>query len=694
MTQKEFEPSVRGGFETDNAYHVRNLHAIRNFLLERFVGSGQLAPGAVTGDAIADGAITDAAVGSVSVSKLTDGILSAVATLQGAIVSGNLRWDANGITLLDDAGAVMFSLASGSDPFIRAQIEAIGLLVEGGLVIRGTDNLMEPGSALILGGAGTGETVGNPAASPALKMEWETFPLEDQDAEFRLGLSYDATNTSWWSTSNRVPAAPTQKRVIENDNDASRTELRSFIVPGMLALYGAVRLGTRVFVLGRKAGNGHVLIRAYAESDLAFLGETDVDVEVDINIGGDINGVPALGTDGTNLFIVDVKPAGGINVPRFHQFSPSNGPDYVSTTQGSGSIPSLEATVRGFVAAESSWWIAVGGSRNRVHAWSTAGVSQLNKDFPNGEGVFGLTHDGTRFWSLGAETTIKHTNWIWTTESSKYWVAFTYVDDNGSASVGARPLGAGDFETERSPAGSITMSRRARLRRTAAPAPAGSTVSHVGFYMERGSTLPTLDFREDVAIAAGLATTSIIEDFTTDASPEAPPGTNTFPGGSSNFAELRAADGSVVLRGNGIPRCKLRYAGVGNLATGADRYVRFGTEDTDTDGFHPSTTDAIAASPDSSYDITLPFTGQYLVIFRAVFEPGTGQRHFFWQINGAGGERHKEMAVSGSEAHASEYVFVVDGTAGNTLRFGVLQSAGVVITLNSAGLYIEYKGKS
>lgn len=690
----------------DESSLMRNFKAIEEYLESAHVGASQLEPGSVTTEAIAPGAVTDDKISDVSVSKLTDGQLSAVATIVGALVSGNLRWDAQGQVLTDADGGVLFSLPSDVGvPFLRGQLEALGLLVENDFVLRGTNNLMEAGSAIRMGGAATGETVGNPAASPGLKVEWETTEFPDQEP--RHGLAWDATNTSWWTTTNpqqNFPLADTPARVVEYDNDAGLTRLRSASISSAERVFGAVRVGTRVYVLFRNTTGG-VILRTFSESTLEFIASVNVDNAIG---GAGTHGWPCIGTDGSSIFICDLSGEGEGKTVRFHEFTLADSPAFIATTTTSSTgNPTFDSGVDrlvGFATAESNWWVA---SRRlsrtgddpgeQVEAWELNGVFRQNTKFLNGQSILGMTHDGTRFWTLGGSALVKHTNWKWTTESGKYHVAFTYVDDNSTVSVGSRPLGAGDFETKKSPSAAIAMQRRARLRCSAAAVDTALTgITHVGWYIERGASEPTLDYQADTAVTNGLVTVRVVEDFTTDASPEAPPSSNTFPSGAAgDFAEFIASGGEPILRGNGFSRCKVSYSAGGLITDAAARNVRFGTEVVDTDSYHPSTTDGLSGTPDSTYDITVPFAGQYLALAHGVFASNsTGRRRIGIGVNGASPASDREITIDGVTGEATKIVLsvVLDLAAGDDLRVEVFQNSGGTLALTSAKFSILFLG--
>ncbi|HET9671959.1 MAG TPA: hypothetical protein VFQ40_03825 [Actinomycetota bacterium] len=569
-----FDPLVKGSspYVQDGSKHGRNWTGLARFLQGAFVDADKIEDGAVGSSALAKDSVQDQHVDSVSVSKLTDGIFSAIGTIVGQWVSEHLSWTADGIVLTDEAGAaVLVRLpADGSTPFLRAQLEALGLLVENDFVLRGTNNLMEQGSAIVMGGAATGVAVGNPAAAPGLAVQRDTFEFADEGLEdLARGFFYDATNTSWWVADNAESVFPTgfftfPPNVTEYDNDSSHTFLRSFPVNGTDRLYGVCRVGTRIFVLCRRKSDKKIFLNVYSESTLAFLGQTNITD----TIPGAIHGHPGLGTNGTNVFVVDLRSTG---IVIFNEYSAANVPVHQAETLSSGTgNPVFDASnatqIMGFAAAESGWWVAVQSNNRtgpqaglqRVHKWNTSGVYQQNTFFENGENLRGLTHDGTVFHTLGDEHAVTHTNWTWTTESAIYEVAYTYVDDNGTVHVGARPLGAEDFETMLSPVAKVTMPRRAKLRMSAAAVDTGVLpITHVGWYMRRGAE--SMDYQADVAVVDEVQTVRVIDTYTTDGSPEAPPGSNTFPAAAEGvYATFESSDGSPILRANGYARARIQ----------------------------------------------------------------------------------------------------------------------------------------
>jgi hypothetical protein len=161
------------------------------------------------------------------------------------------------------------------------------------------------------------------------------------------------------------------------------------------------------------------------------------------------------------------------------------------------------------------------------HDFSSAGVV----------GSRGLAWDGTRFWSrsIGAPRLYKHTTWDWTTESPKYWFAYTWYD--------------GTHETLVSPRCSLDLTnyRRARVLVTVPTFP--GTITKARIYAARNATAPAttaLHLQVPSTYVDTDAATAIREsDFNNGGA--APPTSNGFGAGTS--AEIKGAPTATGITG-------------------------------------------------------------------------------------------------------------------------------------------------
>lgn len=677
-----FEPVVKGGYSADSSLHKRNWKALARYLISPFVDNAKIKDAAITNAKIEDATITSAKIASLAVDKLTEGTLGAGVLLSSLLRTGELgdqrvEMDNDGIRLYDTDDNIIGNWPVVGDPFMRGTLEALGLTVTGNMTLRGVENLLEVGSVFTLG-----RRTAPPNLAPTVANDWQSVVLSSNLS--RHGLFWDATNTSFWTSR-------TDSHVHEYDADG--TFLRTLAVDDADIIAGSpVRVGTRVYVLFLQRAlslpslqrKQQWVLQTYSEASLSDLGQA---VIPEVRIGQIRR--PALGYDGTNIVVVGQEPGGEL---AFHKYSLADDPAFVSTTVSSGkTFPTDEALhINGFASAESGWWVAISGTEDVensdkvVHKYSTAGVYQADTSFPTSDGrPLGVTHDGTQFWTLPSTGTriTKHTNFDWTTASDVFWLAYTFVDDNGAASAGARPLAAGDFETPKSPTGKVRAFRRAAIRATAPDLPAAAT--HIGWYMDRGGSEPTLDY-----VADTTTKTTRFTSFT--AGGAAPPAATNFP--DSTVAALQSSDGTPLLRADGIPRCRVQYSAGGSVADNADRYIRFGTEDVDTDDFHSPNTDDINVTPGSTFDITIPFAGQYLVVFISSWAGNSsGRRDMFLDINGTIDRLNFNASGIGATLRVSG-TWVIDVDAGDIIHPGVFQNSGGSLVLNSAKFAISALG--
>lgn len=636
----------------------------------------------------------DIAVGSIvsdliASNTITADKLSAVLILAGAIKTAEtgqrVEVDAGGVRLIAQDGTTLVDLPTqaGEEATFNGQILAAALEVLGNATYRGVGTLT-PGASFVLS-----LSVPNPTTSPTLNQLHDTVAFTN-GVRTRVGLSWDATASTYWTTEEYVSGGVERVRAVEyNASGVQQRSVDLITATGSSGYYleggGAVRVGTRVYVVGRYYTDVGLVVSqwriiALDQATLASLGSGI--------IGSGNNARPSIASDGTNIITAQTNGSGVI---QFQKWTLANNP----ATSG-GLITSTGKTFgdnnvecMGFAVAESGWWVAAldhsstGGIDSGAHKYSTAGAYVANTFFESyGAGdIWGLAHDGTRFWSVDTafNRLVKHTNWDWTTASPLYWVGYSWYN-NGSAA-----------ETLVSPRASIQMRRRSKMVVTTPAFPAG--VDRARLYMNIGATEPSggapSRFSGFLQVTDALTVRSF-ETFDAVGTPPENPASNTF--GAATPAELRSSGGEALLRANGYPRCRLRITTTRNPGNNIDNYLRFGTEDVDTDGFYAPVGDAASATPDSTYDIVLPFAGNYIAFFRATFAAsGTGERELFWDL--AGVVERASFRPTAAGAFRAQTTFEIDApAAGTILRVGVNQSSGAALNVTVSRLLVVYLG--
>jgi hypothetical protein len=600
------------------------------------------------------------------------------ALMRTAISGRRVEIDTQGIRSIASDETLMVDIPTdkGTATF-NGQVLAAALEVLGNSTHRGIGTLT-PGAAFVLS-----LSVPDPITAPTVSVVWDTTEFSD-GARSRAGLYWDAANSRWWTGRNFASSGNEVCDIKAYDASGvlQQTIAQSNMPVNAIECAGAVRIGTKVYALLHTWATFPVAVNRWAVHSFdattgAYIDESTWS-DSPSGLVQSNDGIPGFGYDGTNLIVVGITSGGA---PTFTKLTVADSPVLVSTTTSTGLALSMTfpRTMSGFAVAEGAWWISTHGgtATGTVYKFTTAGALVTNSDFftRNFTAIYGLGHDGTQFWTLDAPSIVmvKHTNWIWTTENSGYWVGYTWQNPN---------------ETLVSPRASITMYRRAKMRVSNPALQVGA--SSVRVYTNRGSTEPQAGGRFDGEPQVTDALT--VRDLVTFATGTQNPATNTF--GAATPAELRSSGGEPLLRANGVPRCRLRTTSSRGIPTGTDHYIRLGTEDVDTDGFHAATTDADSATPDSTYNLVLPFAGSYMAIFRCVWAAGSGgQRQAFLDIGPGTIERITLEVGGGALSVRGNAAWDLDtATTGVIIRLGVLQDSGVALGLSTARLFIWYLG--
>jgi hypothetical protein len=341
----------------------------------------------------------------------------------------------------------------------------------------------------------------------------------------------------------------------------------------------------------------------------------------------------------------------------------------------------------GLVFAEGSAWFQISKSTSRgdgAFAYNPALAGQTgsfrgdNYTFTTPSTPAGLAHNGTAFRSLlDSGAVVQHTSWDWTTGSARYWVRYTWFEDNAPAGVGVE-----DYESAPSPSVKLDHKKRAAIEVTLPAFPplfvSGASMG-ARVYFGNGSSDPG---------AAGSALQALTFAVTTQLSAynpagAVPPTTSTFPVGTP--ATIATDDGSPLLRANGFSRFRVRKDSTSSIAHNTPTSPNFGVEEVDTDNYWPGS---------ANNNISIPYTGTYL--FQAIFwwaAASGGYRWAWLESSTDGGTTWAQLPAlvskSGTQS-GGEYTNTFGGmvglTAGTLVRPRVQQNSGAAATLNTEAL--------
>lgn len=515
--------------------------------------SGQIVP-VFTGDI----AVNQAWVGTMVVDNLLGGTLDANVTVSGTIKTSDsgarVELSNAGLTAYDaddTASVVIPSDISVDNPAtFRGTVTALGLTVEDNLSIRGASNELSQGADLTLA---TG--ISNPGTKPTATAQWAGLLLHDTggtwtglsdtfDPNGIVGLTW--SGTEWWVGY----ADGSTARILRFDTTGEYLGLAGDSVGTGWTVIGATRIGTTNYFLAKSGASYQLYRRADGSGVTQIHGYSEFNPDDD----------PFLSVDGLgNIVVVEWKD----NQYRVNTRDPvtlTSGTVFLTDTEAA-TAPGPGGYYRGsadFGADRHVFARSHGGAFLRV--FNTAGAYQADEIWKSPNESWGLAFDGTNFWTIsrtGFMTKYEGGGNKWTTESSTWWIAYTWYDGN---------VTGGTHETAMSPKASITMTKRARLSLSAPDLPgAGGTDDPDGtrWYLGRGSTSPasTAMWLNATETDTGTAVTSATFAGTN------PPTVNGFTSSSPSEIVSDTTDGTgplIQIKGDG----SYRFAGTNLDDTG------------------------------------------------------------------------------------------------------------------------------
>jgi microcystin-dependent protein len=399
------------------------------------------------------------------------------------------------------------------------------LSVEGTLTLEGDEGaamVVERGATITLDGQ-----QGAPQLAPSVSQSWDTLVLEGHEwAESGArALYWDASASRFWVSIE--DAGGSQGAVLEYDTSGNLVD--EHLIEANHVCFGVAEAGGKIYVLAFDLGTFDVRWLRY---------DTSWNFEASHNmVEWDAVDMPTLNGDGTDLFVMQgaATPISTDREMKFFRYTSAGAAPVLANTNTSDEAHDDFANNGGAFAGRGSFdlgatrWVYFpkwdSGSLMRVI--DTSGARQTNEEFnfnSNGNPV-GLCWDGTRFWFMNDTDwkLYKHSTIEWTSESSTWWVAYSWYDSDATG---------GTHETDIGPKVSFTMGRRKKLTwTTAAPPDEGGTddPSAVRVYVGRGSTEPAdaAMWRQTTGSDGQVTGDWDSVTFSGTAAP-----TNDFPGGS------------------------------------------------------------------------------------------------------------------------------------------------------------------
>lgn len=577
-----------------------------------------------------------------------------------------------------DESSLLSIPTDGSASILNMDVIAKSLLALNGAILRNVSRITK-GGALELESA-----TETPMVSPVVQTAWPSVTLGNTDfPSAKRGLYWDAATTSWYFCH-----AIDNSSVVNIDADGSALGATSLVTnfASFSAQGGITKIGSTWYVLGVNTDTGNWYVSRH-DASFNVLGNWQY---TDESAGFR----PAIGTDGTNILIARVAPNDG-SVVKVRSYNPTTGAA-VGTPVTTGTFGNVDVTSISFGSFDfgaDRYLIGIspvsvtGGFGHAVKVYNSAGVNQPNEEWlPAGAArATGLAWDGTQFWSIDQSTSklSRYTANKWTSESSKWWVAYSMRDGDATG---------GEHETPLSPKQSFTMYKRAALQWTTPAIPdSGGTddPDRVRLWIGRGAAEPTdsamwLNASPSPGVVTGSVEAAVFS------------GTHFTGGKAADFpdttpAEIRTVDGIPLFRANGFPRVRLTRFTTQSANDASDKVFDWVNEEVDTDAFWSAGLPA---------RIILPFAGQWLVAYQLRWASNINNNRQAWvEASDTGGSSwfvkdatvDRRPAVGGFES-TNSCTATITSNVGTILRLVGRQNSGGALNIAGGAISVMYIG--
>lgn len=521
----------------DNVIAARMMMA--NSILADSIAAGAITAVKLTADAI-DGKVINGAT-------IIGGVIETSAALGARVVM-----DAAGIRLYDASNAVEVNLPTGpQDATFAGTVYATGLTVKDNLHVNGLKNEFSTASVTKLA-----ISVTAPAAAPVVTIDYDNVLavldritgggiLTGGEYVHPVNLGYGVYGLRSYTAAG---AAGSVSITLPNSDDQ--------------AVAGVTKVGAYYYAMRTHYHDYTNWWVDKYDSTGALIASFDPSVpQTEPGLTYINDGAPAIGTDGTNLFI-----AACTSTTVFIKTFTTAGSLLSTYTAAHAVGKGLTAVLTGSFDYGATRWI-VATNTGFIYTYTLSGSTltlQTNETFthPYAEYNNGLFWNGTNFVSSSGSSfagaflsgyplvhrIVQLTSNTWTTESNVWWASYSWYQR------------AGAYTTDQGPRTAFTMSKRARLTLHSDPIPGGTPAPDaVEFFVGRGAADPG---RAAMWCSTGVPAAGAVsaQYLTTLFSGVNPPAASNFPIGTA--ASLQ----SSALRVDGItPKWSLAGDGVASF---------------------------------------------------------------------------------------------------------------------------------
>lgn len=504
---------------------------------DEFIGENAILTGAITAPKITASEELWAKIGEfvkIRAEQLEadaiDGMVITGPNIRTAASGARVQLDAGGLSVYDSLDDWQVRLTPDGSSF-KGDLEAESLVANGAAEFKSTDNMLAQGAKLTLASGVT-----DPTAPPIVQPYWEGIEFTPTEGKTYYGLAF--AGGKYW-TFEDAPKSTNGDRLVSIDPGTGAIGDAIPMTDNFWAAGGVTAIGSELFLLGPKTGADYkYFVRVYSTAGV-FLREWEYPA-IGYGPGNPLKYKPGIGNDGTNVVIAQCLDSGSLV---WRTYNKTTGAAISSVDLNDATKSDISGIYIGPGDHGGGTFVTIAKTATKaLPSFTTSGVYAPERSWRMADDASetGIVFADGKFRTLNASGVIREYADGGTGDGSgDWWCAYRW--ETGTDSDGTI-----DYRSKISPPARFTWPRRARLKATGQPKPAG--VELMAGYLAKNTMKPTrTDFKRNYT---GYSTTRSIAywDWYQNTG-DAPADGNTYP--TATPSSVASASGTFQVNGDG-----------------------------------------------------------------------------------------------------------------------------------------------
>lgn len=504
---------------------------------DEFIGENAILTGAITAPKITASEELWAKIGEfvkIRAEQLEadaiDGMVITGPNIRTAASGARVKLYAGGLSVYDSLDDWQVRLTPDGSSF-KGDLEAESLVANGAAEFKSTDNMLAQGAKLTLASGVT-----DPTAPPIVQPYWEGIEFTPTEGKTYYGLAF--AGGKYW-TFEDAPKSTNGDRLVSIDPGTGAIGDAIPMTDNFWAAGGVTAIGSELFLLGPKAGADYkYFVRVYSTAGV-FLREWEYPA-IGYGPGNPLKYKPGIGNDGTNVVIAQCLDSGSLV---WRTYNKTTGAAISSVDLNDATKSDISGIYIGPGDHGGGTFVTIAKTATKaLPSFTTSGVYAPERSWrmADDDSETGIVFADGKFRTLNASGVIReYADGGAGDGSGDWWCAYRWETDTDSD-------GTIDYRSKISPPARFTWPRRAQLKATGQPKPAG--VELMAGYLAKKTTKPTrTDFKRNYT---GYSTTRSIAywDWYQNTG-DAPADGNTYP--TATPSSVASASGTFQVNGDG-----------------------------------------------------------------------------------------------------------------------------------------------